>query len=286
MTPITSAVAEIGMFDTQRITNPQIAGDEYQRGPSYGFKNKRQATLAYFKYRCQYCGKTKRIMTVDHVIPKAKGGTDAWSNLTCACKTCNDNKGDRTPEEANMPNPETVRLDTSFLKFCALTQSGKTRLIEEQRQLTPTQTVYGWQTKQNRETAGLPKTHYYDALCTRDVTKKPIRLTDTVHEIRLRRRNTRRTHIPSPKKGGGRQPYNENRSLRGYRKGDLIRTPHGIAYIRGIGTRKRLSYRTIQGQTSDIIPEKVKLVERTKGIQFFPLSKPEKPSETEINEHR
>lgn len=167
----------------------------------------------YFKYRCQYCGKTKRIMTVDHVIPKAKGGTDAWSNLTCACKTCNDNKGDRTPEEANMPNPETVRLDTSFLKFCALTQSGKTRLIEEQRQLTPTQTVYGWQTKQNRETAGLPKTHYYDALCTRDVTKKPIRLTDTVHEIRLRRRNTRRTHIPSPKKGGGRQPYNENRSL-------------------------------------------------------------------------
>jgi hypothetical protein len=46
MTPITSAVAEIGMFDTQRITNPQIAGDEYQRGPSKLWLQKQETSHA------------------------------------------------------------------------------------------------------------------------------------------------------------------------------------------------------------------------------------------------
>lgn len=53
-------------------------------------------------YTCQYCGTKEGPMTVDHVIPKHLGGTDSWENLVCACLSCNNKKGYRTPEEAGM----------------------------------------------------------------------------------------------------------------------------------------------------------------------------------------
>jgi 5-methylcytosine-specific restriction endonuclease McrA len=52
--------------------------------------------------RCQYCGKKAAEMTVDHVIPKNKGGADTWENLVAACQECNNKKGQRTPEQAHM----------------------------------------------------------------------------------------------------------------------------------------------------------------------------------------
>jgi len=51
-------------------------------------------------HRCQYCGRVSSAMTVDHVIPKKRRGTDTWENLVCACIHCNNKKGDRTPEQA------------------------------------------------------------------------------------------------------------------------------------------------------------------------------------------
>jgi 5-methylcytosine-specific restriction endonuclease McrA len=51
---------------------------------------------------CQYCGQKASQMTVDHVIPKNKGGQDTWENLVAACGECNNRKGQRTPEQADM----------------------------------------------------------------------------------------------------------------------------------------------------------------------------------------
>lgn len=53
--------------------------------------------------RCQYCGKKAPDMTIDHVVPRSRGGRDAWENLVTACVNCNNSKGSKTPEEANMP---------------------------------------------------------------------------------------------------------------------------------------------------------------------------------------
>ncbi|MEO0069525.1 MAG: HNH endonuclease [candidate division WOR-3 bacterium] len=53
-------------------------------------------------YTCQYCGVRKPVMTTDHVIPKALGGTDSWENMVCACSECNARKENRTPAQANM----------------------------------------------------------------------------------------------------------------------------------------------------------------------------------------
>lgn len=53
-------------------------------------------------HSCQYCGSGSQL-TVDHVRPKSRGGRDTWENLVAACVRCNNRKGNRTPEEANMP---------------------------------------------------------------------------------------------------------------------------------------------------------------------------------------
>lgn len=50
---------------------------------------------------CQYCG-SKRHLTIDHIIPKSKGGKTNWTNLITACNRCNVNKGDKTPEQAGL----------------------------------------------------------------------------------------------------------------------------------------------------------------------------------------
>lgn len=52
--------------------------------------------------QCVYCG-NKRELTLDHVMPKSRGGLTNWDNLVAACKKCNGRKGDFTPEEAQMP---------------------------------------------------------------------------------------------------------------------------------------------------------------------------------------
>lgn len=50
---------------------------------------------------CQYCGST-RSLTIDHLIPKCRGGEDSWTNLTLACAVCNTRKGSKTPEQVGL----------------------------------------------------------------------------------------------------------------------------------------------------------------------------------------
>lgn len=51
--------------------------------------------------KCVYC-ESKKNLTIDHVIPKSRGGGNSWSNLVTCCNSCNVKKGDKTPEESNM----------------------------------------------------------------------------------------------------------------------------------------------------------------------------------------
>lgn len=53
-------------------------------------------------FTCQYCGRQKRHLTIDHVVPRHKGGPHTWRNLVAACSTCNRQKGGKSPAEANM----------------------------------------------------------------------------------------------------------------------------------------------------------------------------------------
>ncbi len=53
-------------------------------------------------YRCQYCGQFSPHLTLDHVVPRYRGGGHTWENLVSACPLCNRRKGHRTPQEAGM----------------------------------------------------------------------------------------------------------------------------------------------------------------------------------------
>ena len=71
---------------------------------------------------CQYCGAKGEPLSIDHVVPRSRGGIDSWENVTTACLSCNVRKGNRTPKEANMPLSRVPRRPLSSLSFEATRQ--------------------------------------------------------------------------------------------------------------------------------------------------------------------
>jgi len=89
----------------------------------------RHRILARDHYRCQYCGKrgTAFDLTLDHIMPRSRGGRTVAENLVSACQSCNNRKGDRTPEEARMPlltNPAALFYGLERAELC---QAASTR---------------------------------------------------------------------------------------------------------------------------------------------------------------
>ncbi len=73
----------------------------YARIPYKTIVLSRKNILKRDNNRCLYCGSREKL-TIDHVIPKSRGGDDSWENLVSACTDCNHRKGNRTPREAGM----------------------------------------------------------------------------------------------------------------------------------------------------------------------------------------
>ena len=65
-------------------------------------KISRRALFARDGWRCVYCGNAGGRLTLDHVVPRSRGGASVWENVVTACAPCNHRKGDRTVEEARM----------------------------------------------------------------------------------------------------------------------------------------------------------------------------------------
>lgn len=74
----------------------------YIRIPYHRIVLSRRNVMKRDQHECQYCG-AHSDLTLDHVIPKSRGGKDRWENLVTACNRCNVRKGNRTPSEAKMP---------------------------------------------------------------------------------------------------------------------------------------------------------------------------------------
>ena len=70
----------------------------YHAKVKYSKKN----VLVRDNYECAYCGCRQKRLTIDHVIPKSKGGKSTFENTVASCKTCNNSKQNRTPREAGM----------------------------------------------------------------------------------------------------------------------------------------------------------------------------------------
>jgi 5-methylcytosine-specific restriction endonuclease McrA len=69
---------------------------------AHGRKITRKAVLARDAWTCQYCGSRKPGLTVDHVIPRSRGGKSVWDNIVASCASCNRRKGSHLPREIKM----------------------------------------------------------------------------------------------------------------------------------------------------------------------------------------
>jgi len=76
----------------------------YDRVPRTQVRLNRRNLFARDANRCQYCGRKFKSseLSIDHVLPRSRGGHTVWTNVVCACLTCNVRKGGRTPKEAGM----------------------------------------------------------------------------------------------------------------------------------------------------------------------------------------
>ena len=79
----------------------------YRRVPRRNQSVSRKNIMLRDHNTCQYCHVRFRpgCLTLDHVIPRSRGGADTWENLVACCRACNNRKADRTPAEAGMPLP-------------------------------------------------------------------------------------------------------------------------------------------------------------------------------------
>jgi 5-methylcytosine-specific restriction endonuclease McrA len=97
---------------------------EFRRIPYQTRALSRKNLLLRDRYTCQFCGRTlpAHELTLDHVIPRSRGGRTDWDNLVACCHKCNNLKGDRLPEEAGLkllrpPRPFTLHTSRQIMRM-------------------------------------------------------------------------------------------------------------------------------------------------------------------------
>ena len=166
--PVTHAAMELVRFDTQLMQNPDISGVGYQLGTLAGYEV-REFVLERGGHRCAYCDAANVPLNLDHVVPKARGGSDRVSNLVPACIKCNLAK-DAGDVRAFVAAPARLAAVLAQTKrsLAGTAAVNATRFALHTALLStglPVETGTGGRTKWNRARFGLPKTHALDAAC-------------------------------------------------------------------------------------------------------------------------
>lgn len=161
--PITAFSMERVKFDTQQMQNPEISGVEYQQGELAGYEV-REYLLEKWGRKCAYCRAKDISLEIEHIIPKSRGGSNRVSNLTLACRPCNQKKGSQTAAEFGYPHiaaqakqPWQAAAAVNATRWALYHWLVSTGL--------PVEVGTGARTKFNRIRQGYPKTHWLDAAC-------------------------------------------------------------------------------------------------------------------------
>jgi len=163
LTPVSRIEVETVRFDTHKLVNPEVSGIEYQQGELFGYEV-REYLLEKWGRKCAYCGAENVPLEVEHLVPKARGGSNRVSNLTLACRPCNQAKGSQTAAEFG--HPHLLAQAKQPLKDAAAVNS--TRYAIGKRLKTLSLLVGFWsggRTKCNRIRQGYEKDHWLDAAC-------------------------------------------------------------------------------------------------------------------------
>jgi 5-methylcytosine-specific restriction endonuclease McrA len=192
--PINSVFQELVRFDIQQFKNPEISGIEYQQGELAGYEA-REYLLNKWDRKCTYCGIENVPLQVEHIQPKAKGGTNRISNLCLACEACNIKKGTQDIQVFLKKKPEVLKRVLAQvkrpLKDAAAVNSTRWALFNKLKETgLEVGTGSGGLTKFNRRRMELPKTHFFDAACVGITPKllvlasQPLKIKATGHGSR------------------------------------------------------------------------------------------------------
>jgi len=219
--PIGARSLELVKFDTQLLQNAEISGIEDQQGELTGYEI-RQYLLEKWGRKCAYCKATTVPLQIEHIVPKVRHGSNRVSNLTIACKPCNDAKGTRTAEEFGFPHIQTPAR--APLRDAAAVNVTRWALFHRlAAQGLPLETGTGGRTTWNRTTRELPKTHWLDAACVGASTPPQLRVKGTVPLLimamgRHSRQRCRTNAVGFPDKAA-----KATSVVGGFRTGDIVR---------------------------------------------------------------
>lgn len=185
-TMLDSFSMELVSFDAQKLMNPDIGSEEYQKGTLFGTEI-RAYLRQKWEDKCAYCGKKGE--EVEHLVPRSRGGSNRISNLVLSCRKCNEKKGSLTLEEFLAKKPAVLRRiqeqQQVSLHDTAAVNATKYRLLDELKTFSyPVETGSGAQTSFNRTGQDYDKAHWIDAACVgasgeqvRVGPLKPLRIT-------------------------------------------------------------------------------------------------------------
>jgi len=162
---ITASSQELVRFDTQLMQKPDIQGNEYQQGALVGYET-REYLLEKWERQCAYCEVKDVPLEIEHIHPRAKGGSNRISNLALSCQKCNIKKG--TNDIKYFLKKDTERLKRILtqakkpLADTAAVNATRFKLLETLKASgLPVETGSGGLTKFNRTTQNLEKQHAY-----------------------------------------------------------------------------------------------------------------------------
>jgi len=274
LSPITGISLENCKFDTQRMANPEILGILYQQGDLAGYEVK-EYLLEKFNRTCVYCGAKNVPLQVEHVVPKAKGGTNRVSNLALACAACNLKKGAQPIEEFLKTKPALLKKIKAQLKapLKDAAAMNATRW-EVWRRLSVTGLIVecgsGALTKYNRSQQRLPKAHWLDAACVGKNTPAlvntefaPLLIKSMGHGLRL--------IWQTDSYGFPKRARSKTKHCFGFRTGDFGKAVVPKGKLQGIHTGRittRAKPAFCVGQADGINPKHIVLLQRGDGYEY------------------
>jgi hypothetical protein len=217
---------ELVKFDLQKQENPEISGIEYQQGSLQGYEI-REYLLEKWNRQCTYCGKKDIPLQVEHIQPRARGGTDRISNLCLACEKCNIAKGTRDVREFLKKKPEVLKSVLAQakvpLKDAAAVNMIRWALNARFKVLgLPVECGSGGLTKFNRTTRELPKDHWIDAACVGRSTPVHLSLAHVVPLHIAAEGHGRRQMCLMGKYGFPRTGPKGAKYVKGFQTGDIV----------------------------------------------------------------
>jgi len=224
LAPIGSVSQELVRFDLQKMENPEISGIEYQQGELQGYEI-REYLLNKWERKCAYCRAENVPLQVEHIKPKAKGGTNRISNLCLSCDMCYQKKGTQDIGQFLAKKPEVLQRILSQakrpLKDAAAVNSTRWALFNRLQETgLPVSTGSGGLTKFNRVRLGLPKSHWLDAACVGKVDSLEILTTQPLC-ITAKGWGCRQM-VQNDKYGFPRKNYRAKQKVKEWKTGDIV----------------------------------------------------------------